>query len=101
MRWSFTFCALLIVALGCTPAPRQDSAGAIDPTAAATYFEEFDELCRSDGGELWGVSLCGPILLVDPATRAVAGDRADWDEPEGRRSSGAPELSNGESVDLW
>jgi hypothetical protein len=77
MRWSFTFCALLIAALACTPAPQQESAGAIGRIAAATYFEEFDELCRNDGGGLCGVSLCGPMLLVDPATRVVVGDRAD------------------------
>jgi hypothetical protein len=37
------------------------------PTAAA----ELNEMCRADAGALWGVSLCGPLLVADPATRAV------------------------------
>ncbi|MBC7769776.1 MAG: hypothetical protein H7124_13425 [Phycisphaerales bacterium] len=32
---------------------------------------ELRELCTEDGGRHWGVSLCGPLLVVDPATRAV------------------------------
>lgn len=42
--------------------------------------------CEADGGALWGVDLCTPILLVDPATRTIhAGQRGESDalKPEG------------------
>ncbi len=49
----------------------------IDATAAAQYFREANGLCRRDDGKLWGVSLCAPVLLVDPQTRAVVANFAD------------------------
>lgn len=76
-------------------------AAAIDLSAARTAVEDLDALCRADAGKLWNVSLCGPIVLVDPQTRdavtwaggelkatkvpaaiAIANTRVDWD---GRR----------------
>lgn len=29
------------------------------------------DICRADDGELWGVSLCGPLLIVEPELRTV------------------------------
>lgn len=43
------------------------------PSAAA----ELNQMCRADAGELWGVSLCGPLLIADPATRTVWASEAD------------------------
>lgn len=37
----------------------------------ADALREADVICRGDNGALWGVSLCGPLLLVDPMTRSV------------------------------
>jgi hypothetical protein len=34
-------------------------------------------LCEADAGKLWGVSLCAPILFVDPQSRKVIANRAD------------------------
>jgi len=43
--------------------------------SAQPALQELDAMCRADGGKLWGRSLCGPIVLVDPMTRsAVASD---------------------------
>lgn len=56
-------CALIT-----TPALAQDG-----PQAAA----ELSEMCYADARALWGVSLCGPLLIVDPATRAVWASEAD------------------------
>ena len=39
--------------------------------AAAEALREAEATCRADAGALWGVSLCGPVLLVDPQTREV------------------------------
>jgi hypothetical protein len=69
-------CSLLALC-SCNRDPVQETAGSIELAQAAQYFREFDALCREDGGALWGVSFCGPILIVDPATRMAVGNRAD------------------------
>jgi hypothetical protein len=53
------------------------TAGEIDLGTAGQYFSEFQTLCGNDDGELWGMTLCGPILLVDPSTRMVVANRSD------------------------
>jgi hypothetical protein len=57
------------------------NAGAAEPAipldAARAVFAEAAVLCAADGGRLWAVDLCGPVLLVDPATHAVAASRND------------------------
>lgn len=48
------------------------AAGAQPEAAPAmAAFEQARSLCEADGGRAWGVSLCGPMLIADPATRAV------------------------------
>ena len=49
----------------------------LTPEIARQCFDEANAVCTADGGRLWGVSLCGPILLVDPQTRAVVASSAD------------------------
>jgi hypothetical protein len=67
-------------ALGSPPGPPQEERiGALPLSQAASTFAEFEEACLRDGGALWGVDLCGPVLLVDPATRALAGNLPDGD----------------------
>ena len=44
---------------------------AIAAASLLTAFRELDEMCARDGGRMWGTSLCGPTLLVDPKTREV------------------------------
>ena len=58
---------LLLVSNPHAPGP----AAPHDGTAAAEALQEAEATCRGDGGALWGVSLCGPVLLVDPATRQI------------------------------
>jgi hypothetical protein len=36
---------------------------------------ELHAMCAADGGRMWGVSLCGPTMIVDQHTRAVVADR--------------------------
>ena len=39
------------------------------PIAVARHvFARAHALCSADGGRLWGVSLCGPLMLADPQT---------------------------------
>lgn len=49
----------------------------IDTTLASQYFQEAQVLCSRDQGQLWGISLCGPVLLVDRTTRMVVANQAD------------------------
>src|SRR5262245_41568246 len=42
--------------------------GQVQPQVAQRYFEEAKRLCERDAGRLWGVSLCGPMVIVDQAT---------------------------------
>jgi hypothetical protein len=40
----------------------------VDPQIAKRYFDEITKLCERDAGRLWGVSLCGPMVIFDQAT---------------------------------
>ena len=65
--------ALLALALGtCLPA-----AAAVDAEGAAMVFAEAKAICERDNGALWGQSLCGPVLLVDPMDGSVIANQAD------------------------
>jgi hypothetical protein len=52
----------------------------VQPQLAQRWFEEATKLCERDAGRLWGVSLCGPMVIVDQATGTRATSRS---EPEG------------------
>src|SRR5260370_26400393 len=52
----------------------------VQPQLAERYFEEATKLCERDAGRLWGVSLCGPMVIVDQATGTRATSQP---EPEG------------------
>jgi len=55
------------------------AADSIDHSEAASIFQQADVICTRDGGKLWGQSLCGPMLLVDPNDRSVVANQADAD----------------------
>ena len=46
--------------------------GQVDPSRAEAYFKEAKALCERDRGRLWGISLCGPMVIADAATGTVA-----------------------------
>ena len=51
--------------------------GAVDPAGAANVFSEAKTICDRDAGALWGHTLCGPMLLVDPVDRSIVANHAD------------------------
>jgi hypothetical protein len=59
--------------------------GQVDPTLAQSYFKEAAALCERDGGELWGVSLCGPMVFTDAATNTIATSQPAPDAPRPRQ----------------
>lgn len=90
MRKSFLFLSLLFLAITCaagaaraavTPAAALSAVTPLPltPANAAKYFAEAAHDCRADDGKLWGVSMCGPMLFVDRATRRVVASQADAD----------------------
>src|SRR5690242_9585158 len=52
----------------------------LQPKVAQRWFEEVTKLCERDAGRLWGVSLCGPMVIYDQATGTRATSQP---EPEG------------------
>jgi hypothetical protein len=66
----------LLVLLGAATAAEAQ----VQPELAKRYFEEATKLCERDAGRLWGVSLCGPMVIVDQATGTRATSQP---EPEG------------------
>jgi hypothetical protein len=55
--------------------------GSLDSKRASIYFREFKLVAELDNGRLWGKSIDGPILFVDPATRAVVTNQGDTEVP--------------------
>ena len=78
MKTRYHLNALLLVALLGT-ATAVDAQ--VQPDLAKRYFEEATKLCERDAGRLWGVSLCGPMVIVDRATGTHATSQP---EPEGQ-----------------
>ncbi len=60
-----------------TPAAAQ-----VEQQRADAYFTEVRAICERDGGRLWGVSLCGPMVFADAQTRTLATNQprpaGDW-----------------------
>src|SRR5688500_18959601 len=74
-RCNFNALSLLLLLGAATAAEAQ-----VQPELAKRYFEEVTKLCERDAGRLWGVSLCGPMVIVDRATGTRATSQP---EPEG------------------
>ncbi|MCD9031573.1 hypothetical protein LDO32_08980 [Luteimonas sp. Y-2-2-4F] len=68
--------------------------GETDP-AAERAFARAQSLCRADEGRLWGVDLCGPMMVADPATRRFVASADGAEDP--LRADGA--LFRGELPD--
>ena len=56
----------------------------VEPQLAQRYFEEATTLCERDAGRLWGVSLCGPMVIFDPRTGTRATSQPEPDGPPPR-----------------
>jgi hypothetical protein len=44
----------------------------VDQQRAQEYFKEARALCERDGGRLWGVSICAPMVIADMRTQTFA-----------------------------
>ncbi len=68
--------ALALVLGTSGPAPAQPQS-TIPPEEARAVFATAQSLCEADAGALWGMTLCGPIMLADPGTRAIVTSHPD------------------------
>jgi hypothetical protein len=75
-RYNLNALFLLVLLGAATAADAQ-----VQPQLAQQYFEEATKLCERDAGRLWGVSLCGPMVIFDQATGTRATSQP---EPEGQ-----------------
>src|SRR5262245_61319069 len=76
IRYHFNILPLLMLLDIATAADAQ-----VQPQLAQRWFEEATKLCERDAGRLWGVSLCGPMVIGDPSTGTRATSQP---EPDGQ-----------------
>jgi hypothetical protein len=69
MRISAFCIAFLTCVVAGQPLP---AAAQVDQQRAQEYFKEAQALCERDGGRLWGVSLCAPMVIADRRTQTIA-----------------------------
>src|SRR5215218_371965 len=53
----------------------------VDQQRAQQFFQEAQALCERDGGRLWGVSICMPVVIADARTRTFATSQPPPDAP--------------------
>ena len=56
----------------------------VDQQRAQEFFKEVQALCERDGGRLWGVSVCGPMIIADIRTQTFATSEPPPAEPRPR-----------------
>ena len=73
------FCtAILAYGIMCHALP---AVAQVDQQRAQEYFGEAQALCERDGGRLWGVSICAPMVIGDARTKTFATSRPPSDAP--------------------
>src|SRR6516165_396629 len=71
---------LVVLSAGLT----QSAFAQVDQERAEQYFKEAATICAREGGRLWGISLCGPMVFADVATGTIATSQPPPDGPRPR-----------------
>lgn len=73
------FCAAILasVVIGHPP----PAVAQVDQQRAQAYFKEAQALCERDGGRLWGLSICAPMVIGDARTQTFATSQPPPDAP--------------------
>ncbi len=74
------FCAAVVTSVVTGHPP--PAVAQVDQQRAQEYFKEARALCERDGGRLWRVSLCAPMVIADRRTQTIATSQP---APEGAR----------------
>lgn len=56
----------------------------VDQQLAMEYFKEAQALCERDNGRLWGVPICGPMVVFDMQTKTIATSKTEPGETRPR-----------------
>jgi hypothetical protein len=56
----------------------------VDQQRAQQLFKDVQSVCEREGQRLWGMSLCGPMVIADLRTQTVATSQPAPDEPRPR-----------------
>jgi hypothetical protein len=57
----------------------------VDQQRAQEFFKEAQALCERDGGRLWGVSVCAPMVIADMRTQTFATSQPAPEAPRPRQ----------------
>ena len=76
------FCTAVVAYVVIGHAP--PAAAQVDQQRAQEYFKEAQALCERDGGRLWGVSICAPMVIGDARTQTFATSQPPPDAPRPR-----------------
>jgi hypothetical protein len=78
MRTRTLHVATLLYSLTAVPPP---AVAQVDQQRAQEFFREAQALCQRDGGRLWGVSICMPMVIGDARTQTFATSQPPPDAP--------------------
>ena len=81
MRISASCTAILACVVIGHPSP---ALAQVDQQRAQQFFKEAQALCERDGGRLWGVSICAPMVIGDARTQTFATSQPPPDAPRPR-----------------
>lgn len=56
----------------------------VDQQRSSEYFKEAQAICERDNGRLWGVSICGPMVIFDLQTKTIATSKSEPGETRPR-----------------
>ena len=79
MRMSVCGVAILVYVVIGHPRP---AVAQVDQQRAQEYFKDVQAVCEREGKRLWGMSLCGPMVIHDSRTQTIATSQP---APEGPR----------------
>src|SRR5688572_26016282 len=87
MRISAFATAVLTCVLIGHPTP---AAAQVDQQRAQEWFKEIQAVCEREGERLWGMSLCGPMVIADQRTQTIATSQPAPEGPPPRGIVNAP-----------
>jgi len=77
MRYSRSCLVLALCLCSLAGSSVAQDAPAFEPVKAKAWFDEAHRQCAADHGALWGESLCGPIMFIEPGSRQIIANQAD------------------------
>jgi hypothetical protein len=81
MRIRASWVAIFVCGVGGHTRP---AVAQVDQQRAQAFFAEARALCERDGGRMWGVSLCAPMVIGDARTQTFATSQPPPDAPRPR-----------------